>query len=902
MKKCYLKMKIIAGLGYDGRLPNNPPELLGIKICGEYSLISELEFRAGQPEYSDSKASRVISYLNALKLTDNGKRFYSTSFQTDPIASAETLLYWRDWAILHGWQYDKRSSNPERLDDLAAVEKNFIAEKLSLGERIYKILLSDNLIAHAISEVILHAPRTNWPPLFQMLFNKLELDGVIICETSPTMTPSAEAHTDLGKLQQALISGDTKSLNLMNDGSIRLFKTSNRQNAAQYVSQLASKQNCIIASGHHHCIETAVLQLINTSTGLGSLSSSRAPNHLLQLILQCSWFTPSAEVVLQYLTLPAGKFRRLRRHIARCFKDLPGYDINKWQEIIDKYVADELKTNPECDELALRLSISEWLPISTCDNDDEMPIKHSLVLTERIANYWKSRSATSTISETKEIFIAAFNSAEATANSLRNWPDTTINKAQLNRLISMVRELGKVSWYQAREVNEFDIIQTPEAALLRVNDIDNLIWIDPVLSSGSTIPPFSRQELAAIPFALTNQQQSEFQQFDLMRAYSAILAAKKTVTFIAIDNAPDLLKLLLCQLTGVDDWRSLEDAILCNQEIATSSVAITEITLPKASRWWEIDKPLASLRHTESYSSLSSLVLKPHEYTLRYPARISEGSIIAVSVDSRLKGMLAHKVVEKWLIDQPWNGIPVKRNDISEWLEKNLISLIHQMALPLAQPGMHVERLQFQQKMLNAMDKLFVALITAKVTAVFSELRLEYQDAIGKIEGVMDILCEFANGDFAVIDMKWGGYQHYLEEIKSGRPLQLATYAYIAQKNRQGTLLDAGYFILSDAVLLCNHNKFFPTAITVGSDTPVSLKDTWNRFERTIQWRKTQLQQGCIEITQGLMLSDARSAPPDNTLPLCDMEDAHRLGHRNNYQKKYKPIDIWRNLTGNFKE
>lgn len=87
-------MKILAGFGYDSRKPNSLHNLLGTKICGEHSLIRELAFRAGIPEHQSNQAARVVHYMNALRKADDTSRFYSQSFQLDPVATSEELLYW----------------------------------------------------------------------------------------------------------------------------------------------------------------------------------------------------------------------------------------------------------------------------------------------------------------------------------------------------------------------------------------------------------------------------------------------------------------------------------------------------------------------------------------------------------------------------------------------------------------------------------------------------------------------------------------------------------------------------------------------------------------------------------------------------------------------------------------
>lgn len=895
-------MKIIAGFGYDSRLRNHPLEKLGEKVCGEYSLIKELEFRAGIPEIIASKASRVISYLNALKLADNGKRFYSASLITDPIASAEALLHWRDWAIMHGWQHEENSNDFARMGDLAIVESHLSELSFCLGERIYQLIPLCSIIASTIDEVILHCRRNSWHPLYQKLYSSLESAGVTITEMLNSQLPKAPAHTDLGRLQNRLACGSIEPLILENDGSIRLFKTTNPQVSAQYLAQQTTKETLIIAQEHHYCIGTAIAQVSGKSTGLGSLSSLRAPNQLLQLFLQCAWLTPSVEVALQYLTLPVGKFKKLRHRLARHFKDRPGHHLIDWQRIIDEYVTAELNLNPNIDVANMRQMIIEWLPFGSCDSDDRMPVEIVIVLTKRISNYWKTMYATSTTNETKEIFFAAFNVAEATANALHNWPESNIDKVQLNRLCSMALDFGQSSWKQARDVCEFDIVQSPEAALFGGDKIADLIWVEPTLSDSLSIPPLSMSELSGIPLVPTNKQLSAIQQSELQRSCLTLLEVSQSLTIISLNDKPNLLKIYLNKIMPDLRWENLEDGILRKHGVETSAIVESEVPFSSASRWWNIGKSIPSLRATESFSSLISLALRPHEYVLRYFAKIDEGSITSAIVDNRLKGNLAHKIIEMWLLEHPWNGENISRDTIAEWLDNTFPNVIRQIALPLAQPGKAVEGLQFKQSMLNAMDVLFTALLRAQVVSVYPELRLENSYNSGKLEGTMDIFCEFASGDFAVIDMKWGGYKKYYDELKVGRPLQLATYAHIAQNNKKGHLLDAGYFILKQAELLCNTNSTFPTARVVKSDVQNPLEYAWTQFDQTIVWRMGQLMKGQIEVTLGSAHPDQINLYPNNILPLLQIEDSERKNQRNTYFKEYKTIDVWRNITGNIKE
>ena len=896
-------MKIIAGLGYDDRLPNRPIEQLGCQYCGEQGLISALAFRAGIITPDVSQAARTVSYLNALKAVNNGNSFYSQSLEIDPIASAEALLKRRDWAISHGWTLDSRSKNLGRMAELATAEAHFTKSGTTYGERIYLLLPRLEIVASSVAVIELHHMRADWPPLYQYLFEELEKANVRIVEAPIDIQPQASIDTDLGKLQRALFSEEKGPIDLRQDGTLRLFSTSNGQLAAQYAIQAAKPESLIIASNHQHCLETVIIQLNGNKNSLGDLSASRAPNQLLLLTLQCAWYTPSANAVLQYLSLPAGRFQRLRRLLSKTFRDLPGFDRVRWQQQIDEFVAKELAEQTDGDEQKLRDSINEWLPIGMCDNDNIMPISLAITLTDRVAKYWQFLFSTPDQEEpSRAVFTAAFAAADAVSQALRDWPEETISKIQLNRLLTMVTNTGNSRYRDTREVSAFDVISRAEVAPLRATPLNHTLWIDPAISFLDDMPPLSKEELAGIPFAPDSTQQAQLKQQALKRAYAPLLAAQQSLTLILTDTAPELLQLQLSTLIDSNAWLPLEDAILSNQGVDATIQTVAEYPLPQAQRWWTIGNPVPGLHRTESYSSLASLAIKPHEYALKYAAQLNEGAIESLAADARLKGNLAHHLVEAWLTEHSWTGQPIDRSDINAWLDDILPKVIRQIALPLAQPGMQVEQLQFHQQMLEALDALLQALNAANVTNLHTEKHFEYDSTLGQLIGSIDIFCELNDGRFAIIDMKWGGYNKYREELKAGRPLQLATYAHIAQGKQLGQFADAGYFILNRAELLCNHNQVFPTATIIQPDVPTTLNQTWQKFENTLRWRMKQFDDGRIEQTYGNAAPDSDSQPPSDALDLLTLESSELKNKSNSYKTTFKAIDAWRNLTGNIKE
>lgn len=95
-------MKIVLGLKLDGiEQPRNAK--IGEYWCGPMGFARFLEARLGIGYPSATEAERRDCYLDALKKTDDGMRFYSKSLQRDELSATATLLEWRDQWVSWGW-------------------------------------------------------------------------------------------------------------------------------------------------------------------------------------------------------------------------------------------------------------------------------------------------------------------------------------------------------------------------------------------------------------------------------------------------------------------------------------------------------------------------------------------------------------------------------------------------------------------------------------------------------------------------------------------------------------------------------------------------------------------------------------------------------------------------------
>lgn len=900
-------MKMITGFGYDGRHPLNVPPMLNTLLCGEEGLLRELEFRAGLVEPTQSYAARIVSYMNALKSADTVARFYHASFATDPLACAETLLQWRDFAIGHGWRHEPGASSPGRLGDLAEVEPHAKDLAPCAAERIGRVIGATNAIAAVVEEIELHDERVLWDTPYRVLFNALEQAGVRITEVPHVIASNAAAHTDLGKLQRQLVDQQLPGgpMTVSGDGTLRLYQCAEAHTGANYVSTLltATSDHLLIANAEHFLLNNALAANGFADPGMGERSHWRVPSQMLPLVLQCAWSPPSAEALLQYLTLPAGPHKRLRRRLARRFGDLPGRDNAAWQQAIDDYVADQIDQDPKIDEGKLRSNIDKWLPVGMASDAREMALGIAIELADQVKAYWQGRYATDPASTYAKHYLAAFDAADALAEALRAWGHPQINRDGLKRLLDIANGSGSSTHSHMRLVSGLNATESAEAARLSPSSPANLVWWGIAIQRQEAQPPFDEVELSAMPDYPDEAMLTARRSSSLQRAMQPILLAKESATLITLDESPDLLRLQLAKHLGDACWSSLEQDLIEGRLSEVPAPVVSDRPMPTAARWWNLDKAIDCPRDTESYSGLSALALKPHEYCLRHPARLSQGAAVDLPVDARLKGNLAHRIIESWFIANPWNGSSAPRSLIETWLNDHIDGFIEEFALPMAAQGKRAERFEFQTVLGHAIHRLLEHLAAANVANVQIESRVSRSHGATKIEGAIDVLGQLDDGRWVIIDMKWASEKRYLAELRNGLHLQLATYAYLAATLTPNQVAEVAYFILSSGNLLCTSNAVFPTArVAEPADPSETTAQVWAAFMKTTDWRCDQFSKGRVEVTYGGALPDDDSQPPPDTLPILDMEEEARKQERNTWGRTYKRINIWRVLTGQIGE
>lgn len=129
-----------------------------------------------------------------------------------------------------------------------------------------------------------------------------------------------------------------------------------------------------------------------------------------------------------------------------------------------------------------------------------------------------------------------------------------------------------------------------------------------------------------------------------------------------------------------------------------------------------------------------------------------------------------------------------------------------------------------------------------------------------------------ADGDEAVIDLKWGGSRYRATELRANRALQLALYAWLRRQQQRWPA--QAFFILEEGCLLAHNAHYFPRArVCPPLEDNATTAGLWQQFEAAYQWRRAQLDAGQIEVTVTGTLPDEQSKTPEKALTIPETSD-----------------------------
>ncbi|MBK7664319.1 MAG: PD-(D/E)XK nuclease family protein [Sterolibacteriaceae bacterium] len=858
-------MLITFGLHLDGEHGWRPVNRLGMPVLGPLGLLNLLETRLGLLRADCAHAQRVTQYRECLKQLDAPDRFYHASFGIDPIGTSASLLTWRDAWYLHGWNGESPPGAGVRIADMAAVEA--AARSLlfpSIGERLARVAEFLARQQSSIDGVELVDLLDAFPKRWREVLAKLPIPSV------RAYGPSADPTTVLGRLQIALKAAHEGEkpegkIAWLDDGSLRVVRAETGLVAARWVAaDLAAPHEgvAIIAEQSRSLLDATLDAADVARQGFQDPSSLAPALQVLPLALATVWEPLDVYALLQFLSHPIGPVPGYaRRRLAEVVAQFPGIGGPRWREAVEEIV----RRHPEL-AADLRQALAFWVEHTRYDPEQGAPISALLERTRAIRDYFGARLAGQDANRSAAAATGLAQAAAVTAalETLAAQGEASIAPTELEALVAQCTARGAPNFAMGAQVGCVRSVSDPGAL---VESFDRVVWWQMGAPSLPGHYPWSASEMASLaragvelpPLAEVLNRRGE----DWLRP---VLNARRQLVLVLPPQGEEMHPLWQEIQWFVEGVRPEPLESLLTGRAGNDLPAIAHAALPGRRRWWHLPaQAKIPPRTRESYSSLNTFLNAPHQWVLKYAARLNPSNLLAVADENLLYGNLAHRLIDRLFRT---NGAFALRGDaMSAWFLREFAAVVAEEGAVLLMPGRRGDYERLRSAMERTIAEFQRQFAAAGIDAVEPERALAGNFTGGELEGVADLVVRNSSGQRAIVDMKWSGGTYHQDRLAKNRHLQLALYAEMLRRET-GAWPQVAYFILEASRLLAPDTGFFPEARAVQSGGPGSTAVLWDRFVAAWNWRRSQVDAGLIEVAaEGIEPTAESVAPPDALEP-----------------------------------
>ena len=862
----------------DFSLRNNT--ILGEIFVGDSGLLGEFELRSGLTCECLSVVERQANYYNAVREAAEIQPdcFIRDSFKIDEYGVAAELLRWRDELILAGWTSTIKGVS-EKLDFIADVENIAIKECLNIkgeSDRWKSLRESGTVFFSKDDELLIHFPEEHLPPYLIKYFQKLASLGLRLTYLVTDKSIAASG-TNLEKIQKALLmqnKGTVDQLDPIDKKSFRILRFDGQNSAMEWVVTKNNSNGTVFINSDNRSFDNVQMLFANPLSGS---SLTNANPEIVQLFkLGCSLFIKPLNIynLLSYLQISKNPLPyALRRELIDVIISEGGIVNNKWEEVINEYIK-----GGEKNEAERKQRIKIFLPLEG-DSENEIKI-HDLQEYVKSLRTWASQTMIIMSGKTddKDIELvlnqlsSLINFSNAFLIILNGQTTEKISSGKLKSWILSIYKPTDYSGSNPQQKSRF-VIESPAAF---ADTAEKVIWMDCFNGTpeASVLKFLGREEKEALQkYGLQLWNEEEQIKAQLFEQKLSILNCSSEFTLIVSEkdkgeklNTHPVMIQLAAQFKNLNCIESL------NPLPEGASFEIPHHELPEIPVSVDMEqKGLFKPRKTESYSSISLLIQSPLDYVLNYQAGLTGHSVIEMSDEKRTMGNVAHLFVET-LAKDSGNELTKMKHALEQDFQNRFEKAVLQRGaiLLLDENRILLTRFAYQLKqsaanLLGIIENNDLSLTGCEVVKECI-IRNKYP-----MEARIDILLKNKAGDYIIFDMKWTSSKSYYDRlILENRALQLEIYSEILRLSEPGSNIDAAsYFDLSRGILITSHHF---QGMNIREVTPKSNMNIAEQAFNSFSYRWDQLQDGKIEVADGLKLEELDYTIDSNRLNLFPLE------------------------------
>jgi len=858
-------MKITFGQALDGVELRNENSSIGEVICGPRRLVEILETRLGLKAKPKTEISRILQLVKLLEENNKEERFYSASFQKDPLAVAETLLQWRDSLMFCGWNGFSKGVS-KRLTDLMDIHAAIVGNGIpSLADRLTAICKALESRNHGLSEIVVVDPPSSLSLLWQKALGKLNAKFSLAEDGFSQQKDSGES--DLCRLREAIRAAKTQKIKLRNDGSVLLFNAYSEfvlaHRAAEVIREIGGDSHVLIASPECALLDEILIASDHSALGVQPTSLARPIPQMLMLALRLCWKPLNPLYLLEFLIHPHSPIEfRLRNELSRALIKCPGVGGPGWLTTIES-VKEIYKSQfpEEAHALSARLEkdLAEWINTSRHDPQEGAPGAELATCCSRIAN-WAKGCIIAEEEKGNRIKASLFRTLASEAHELGE-ALKGIEKVSQCRLERLMRKVSGDGW-PAPRVRELGHSHRVGSAAACVESFDTVLWWNFSEPQIPVLPHWTSSELndlkdngAEIPSA------AAVLSTENANSLRPLLAARKRLLLFTPRQRhaePVVIHPLFARLQAVVEGKlPTTDADIDVQKGRIPRIEKCACTpLQRSRRWWKLKVGNSlTARKTESFSSAEKFIYSPYAWVLDYKAALRPGvlSQFRIQSESILRGNLLHRLLEL-LVAGPLKGNAwekITETDLKKNIDDRWPTLLEQEGAMFLLLGKQSEAAALIEIAKRALWSLVQQLKAARIVEASANVNFGAEFIGGKLDGYVDLLVKNETGNSGVIDLKFGRLDEKARELQTNTQLQLAVYGFLHNATAKEWPASA-YFILNSGRMLAQDKDYFPYAslISAKSDS-LGLEVCWNAFVKMWNYRRSLLDQGWIELTIG---------------------------------------------------
>ncbi|TCP96430.1 PD-(D/E)XK nuclease superfamily protein [Sphingomonas sp. PP-F2F-A104-K0414] len=810
-----LQMDVVFGLwAYGGASPDHGGEgrgALGQPVVGPAGLIDILETSWGLGGPRSAQVVRIASFQATLEGL-YGDFFWSRSLAMDPWATARTLLGWRDELIGLGWLAEMPWT-AGRLADLSKASVAATDLPPGLSDRIAAVLAaSSSVVAPPLASIRLVDGVELLPSPLRRIVERLRTLGCVV-ENVPT-SPAAPSGTSLGQLQRWMCDGTVPASGA--DGTVTIATSASEPLAAEILGQWfagtdAGDVALVAQDGDTDLLDHGLIRAGQPRAGRSRPSIHRGSLQLLLLAFKGSWAPFDPQALMELLIFPGSPVApRAAGRLASVLEQAPGRGGADWTEaweIIGE--AERQRSDGNAGELARVATRLErwraWSEPDLADGDAGMPVAQALGICDRVTTWAVRRFAATN----DPLYASTSILAGEVRTALASLGRDRLPRLLIERVIDQALDLGHPNPASQAEAARWRSVPHPGAVWA---PRDAVVWWNFVTTrEGSARSPWTEAERQELLTAGCPADDVTIAARAASAAWErAVLNARERILFVSgghgcasDDGIHPMAHRLRPALDRVATTVSIETA-LREPEFALGGTtigrrAIASRALPEARFAWTVPAGFASRLSevTESASSLENLFSCQLMWALQHVGRVRPGRVRSIPDANRLLGNLAHAIArEVFVPGHPPVPAEAERRT-TELLEKS----IDQIAAPLRHPEF-AEELNFARRRLPAaMSALAGCLVENGLTVEATEQQVSGTfETLLAMRGAVDLVARDPAGDAVIIDLKWTrSDRSRVEEVSSGRAVQLATYGAMVSGDRP---YRAGYFLLNQRQFL----------------------------------------------------------------------------------------------------